>query len=804
MTDKVQIEGYCLKCKEHRLMQNPKPEWASNGSPATRGTCSVCGANMYKRGHTPLHDDVPKPEIVSKKSTKKKKKSKGSKAKSSSKSGGSKSRKGKLVIVESPAKAKTIGKYLGKGYTVKSSVGHVRDLLKSRLSVDVDNDFEPEYRVPNDKRKVVKELKAAAEKASEIYLATDPDREGEAIAWHVMESAEMDPKRTQRVVFQEITKGAVQKAFESPREIDMQRVDAQQARRILDRLVGYKLSPLLWRKVRGRLSAGRVQSVAVRLVVEREREIEEFEPEEYWTIGANLSQHKYDGDKNRPIFESRLHRIKGEEPVLSSEADVLPHVDALEKAFWTVGEVKLGTRIRRPAAPFTTSTLQQEASRKLGFGTTKTMRIAQQLYEGIDVGDEGTTGLITYMRTDSVTVSQTAQTQARDYITDRFGKKYVPDTPPTYKTRSKTAQEAHEAVRPTSVMRSPEQVKKYLKRDQYRLYELIWLRFTASQMSPAEYDTVRADIYAGDKNVAPDKRPYWFRASGSTLRFAGFLALYEETAPEDKPDDDQNKVPSDLKTAEEIDLIQLLPQQHFTQAPPRFSEATLVKSLEENGVGRPSTYASIIDTVQRRGYVERVDKRLQPTETGRVVNDILVEYFPDVLSVDFTARLEDELDSIAQGDKEWVPVIGGFYGNFAKRLATADEAIEKVDLQAEPEPVGRKCPTCDDGELLYREGRYGRFIGCSNFPKCRHTEQILVKTGVTCQNGGELIEKKTRRGKTFYGCTNYPECTFTSWKEPVKADKQGIWIQVNKETQECVACGLQAEAEKDKEKVAAD
>ncbi|MCB0033110.1 MAG: type I DNA topoisomerase, partial [Anaerolineales bacterium] len=466
--------------------------------------------------------------------------------------------------------------------------------------------------------------------------------------------------------------------------------------------------------------------------------------------------------------------------------------------------VREGERRRKPAAPFTTSTMQQEASRRLSFNTSKTMRIAQQLYEGIDVGDEGTTGLITYMRTDSVTVSQVAQTQAREYITDRFGKKYIPDTPPTYKTRSKTAQEAHEAVRPTSVVRSPEQVKKYLKRDQYRLYELIWLRFTASQMSPAEYDTVRADIYAGDKNVVPEKRPYWFRASGSTLRFAGFLALYEETAPEDKPDDDQNKVPSDLKEAEAIDLIQLLPQQHFTQAPPRFSEATLVKSLEENGVGRPSTYASIIDTVQKRGYVERVDKRLQPTETGRVVNDILVEYFPDVLSVDFTARLEDELDSIAQGDKEWVPVIGGFYGNFAKRLATADEAIEKVDLQAEPEPVGRKCPTCEEGDLLYREGRYGRFIGCSNFPKCRHTEQILVKTGVTCQNGGELIEKKTRRGKTFYGCTKYPECTFTSWKEPVKADKQGIWIQVNKNTQECVACGLQAEAEKDKEKVAAD
>lgn len=799
MSDEFQLEGYCLKCKEHRQMENIKPEWAANGSPATRGTCAVCGTNMYKRGHTPLHDNLPKPEITVSSRKKSSKKKKGKKKSSS------KRRSGKLVIVESPAKAKTIGKYLGKGYTVKSSVGHVRDLLKSRLSVDVENDFEPEYRVPNDKRKVVKELKAAAEKASEIFLATDPDREGEAIAWHVMESAEMEPERTQRVVFQEITKGAILEAFKSPREIDMQRVDAQQARRIVDRLVGYKLSPLLWRKVRGRLSAGRVQSVAVRLVVEREREIEEFEAEEYWSITANVSQDKYADEvaKDRPYFEARLHRIEGEEISLSSEEEVMPHVDALEKATWTVGKVKLGTRTRRPAAPFTTSTLQQEASRKLSFGTTKTMRVAQQLYEGIDIGEEGTVGLITYMRTDSVTISQTAQTQAREYLVDRFGEKYVPDEPPTYKTKSKTAQEAHEAIRPTSAMRDPKLIKKYLKRDQYRLYELIWLRFLGSQMSRAEYDTVRADIYAGGANVQPKKRPYWFRASGSELRFLGFLALYEETAPDDRPDDDQNRVPADLTEQEGIDLIQLMPNQHFTQAPPRFSEATLVKALEENGVGRPSTYAATIDTVQRRRYVERIDKRLQPTETGRVVNDILVEYFPDVLSVDFTARLEDELDSIAQGDKDWAPVIDGFWNNFEKRLETADASIEKVDLNLEPEPVGRKCPTCEDGDLLYREGRYGRFIGCSNFPKCRHTEQIIVRTGVTCQNGGELIEKKTRRGRVFYGCIKYPDCTFTSWKQPVKADEQGIWIQATKDSLQCEACGLKSEEELAKERAEA-
>lgn len=807
----LELEGYCLKCKAHRPMLHIKAEWASNGAPATRGTCATCGANMYKRGLTPLHDNLPKPEITavstSKKSKSKTKKSKKSSSRSRSSSSSTR-RSGKLVIVESPAKAKTIGKYLGRGYTVKASVGHVRDLLKSRLSVDVDNNFEPEYRVPNDKRKVVKDLIAAAEKASEIYLATDPDREGEAIAWHVLESAEMDPARTQRVEFQEITKTAVQKAFENPRQIDMQRVDAQQARRILDRLVGYKLSPLLWRKVRGRLSAGRVQSVAVRLVVEREREIEAFEPVEYWTLDAHLSQHKFEGQKKRPYFLAKLYRLKGEKPELNSEADVLPHLDALEKGTWTVGNVKLGTRRRNPAAPFTTSTLQQEASRKLGFGTTRTMRVAQQLYEGVDIGGEdGTTGLITYMRTDSVSVSADAQRMAREYISGKFGDSYMPDKPPTYRTKSKSAQEAHEAIRPTSVFRTPKQMKQFLKRDQYRLYELIWLRFVASQMSTAVYDTVRADIFAGEAQIVPAKRPYHFRATGSSLKFAGFLALYEETAPEDKPDDGENQVPADLLTDELLDLIKLLPDQHFTQPPPRFSEATLVKDLEENGVGRPSTYASIISTIQKRRYVEMVDKRLQPTETGRVVNDLLVEYFPDVLSVDFTARLEDELDSIAHGDKEWVPVIDGFYRNFERRLTVADEALPKVDLKAEPELVGRQCPTCEEGDLVYREGRYGRFIGCNRFPKCRHTEQILVKTGVTCaQNGGELIEKKTRRGRTFYGCTRYPDCEFTSWKLPVRADEAGIWVQQGKDKLSCEACGLKGDtavSENEKEKTKA-
>jgi DNA topoisomerase-1 len=790
-----QLVGYCFKCKEKRPILEPKAEWAANGTPGTRGTCPVCAGTIYKTGRTPAHDKLPKPEITPSKRKKSSPKKAGSKKKTKAKKSEVKAagqrRYGKLVIVESPAKAKTIGRYLGRGYNVKSSVGHVRDLLKSRLSVDVDNGFEPEYRVPNDKRKVVKELKEAAAKAKEIYLATDPDREGEAIAWHVLESAEMEPERTKRVVFQEITKPAIQAAFEHPREIDMDRVDAQQARRILDRLVGYKLSPLLWRKVHGRLSAGRVQSVAVRLVVEREREIDSFVPEEYWSLNAELSQQKFADETQRPFFIAKFHKFKGENPILNSEAAVMPHVDALEKAAWTIGEVRLGTRTRRPAAPFTTSTLQQEASRQINFGASKTMRIAQQLYEGVDIGeDDGAVGLITYMRTDSVNVSQEAQTLTRDYIREKFGEAYVPDTPPVYKTKAKAAQEAHEAVRPTSVRRSPKKMKQFLSRDQYRLYKLVWERFVASQMESAVYDTVSADIWAGAAQVTPEKRPYLFRSTGSTLRFAGFLQLYEESNPEDRPDDLGDQVPSDLQTSEIVDLMRLLPEQHFTQPPPRFSEASLVKAMEEQGIGRPSTYAATLSTIEKRGYIEKEKRRLFPTETGQIVNDLLVEHFPNILSADFTARLEDELDEIAQG-KDWVPVIEGFYQRFSKNLEKADAAIPKIDLKREVEPVGRDCPDCGS-PLVYRDGRYGRFIGCSNFPKCRYTEQILIKMGVTCpKDGGELIEKRTKRGRVFYGCANYPDCDWTSWKRPLPQPCRkcgGVVVQINNDTAECTQC----------------
>lgn len=783
-------------------MLEATPEWAANGSPGTRGKCPVCSGTIYKQGRTPAHDSLPKPAIVAPKNSKpspsKKKGTTKKQATTSKKTPKSSMGRGdKLVVVESPAKAKTIGRYLGRGYVVKSSLGHVRDLLKSRLSVDIENDFAPEYRVPNEKRALVKELKEAAARSSEIFLATDPDREGEAIAWHVMEAAEMDPARTKRVVFQEITQPAIRAAFEQPRDIDMDRVEAQQARRVLDRLVGYQLSPLLWRKIHGRLSAGRVQSVAVRLVVEREREIDAFNTEEYWTIDAELSQTKFRVDprgngNRRPYFIGRLHRINGVEPELGGEDAVRPHVEALGAAKWDVGDVNLGTRTRRPTAPFTTSTLQQEASRRLGLGTTRTMRIAQELYEGVDIGEEGDTGLITYMRTDSVTVAGIAQEQARDYIGETYGAEYLPDKPPVYKTRSKTAQEAHEAIRPTGVARTPAAVKPHLSKDQYRLYKLIWERFVASQMAPAIYDTVSAELWAGPAAVPFEERPYLFRASGSTLTFRGFLAVYgtEDPDEETEQDIDAPQIPSDLVTGEPLDLLKLLPEQHFTQPPPRYSEASLVKALEENGIGRPSTYASIISTIQNRGYVDQEQKRLRPTEIGGIVNDMLVQYFPDVVSLDFTARMEDELDEIAEG-KAWVPVIGEFYQQFAQDLARADEALPKLDLKREPEYVGRDCPLSGH-PLVFRQGRFGRFIGCSHYPNCRYTEQILVKVGVTCPNcGNDLIEKRSKRGRVFYGCSNYPNCEWTNWKKPLTTPCpvcNGVMVQENKEIAKCTVC----------------
>jgi DNA topoisomerase-1 len=754
------MEAYCVKCKTKREVNNPLPVFTSGGTPATRGTCTVCGTNLVRMGRTEAHAGISAAEKPARPPAK---------------------RNGKLVIVESPAKARTVGRFLGKGYTVKASVGHVRDLLKSQLSVDVEHDFAPKYRVPNEKRPVVKEIKALAKNAEEVFLATDPDREGEAIAWHLLESAEIDPQITKRVVFHEITEPAVAEAFSHPRDIDMSLVDAQQARRVLDRLVGYNLSPLLWRKVRSRLSAGRVQSVALRLVVERESEIQDFIPVEYWTIAAELLP---EGGKD--LFTARLSKIDGEEPDLTGEALVKPILADMQIAAYAIARIKQGERRRNPAAPYTTSTLQQEASRRLGYTARRTMALAQQLYEGIDVGEGGTIGLITYMRTDSTNVSELAQAEARQFIGERYGAVFVPKEPPQYKTRARGAQEAHEAVRPTSVLRQPAAIKDFLSRDQFRLYQLIWMRFVASQMAPAVFDTLSVEVTG--KTASHE---YLLRASGSTVRFAGFLVVYEEARQEDeKPEDDEDvRIPTGLSEGQKQTLKRLLPEQHFTQPPPRFSEATLVRTLEENGIGRPSTYAPILSTLQARGYVLRESKRLIPTETGTLVNDLITEHFPDIVDVGFTARMEEDLDRIAAGEQPWINTIREFYAPFSQKVAQADKAIP--EMKTGPEPIGRACPECGH-DLVIRWGRYGKFISCSNFPDCRYTEAWLEKIGVLCpKDGGEIVERKTRKNRVFYGCANYPNCDFTSWKRPLPTacpNCGGLLVVADKRNAQCLSC----------------
>ncbi len=760
MTDTIQ--AYCMKCRAKRDMDNAEATFTANGKPGTRGECAVCGTTLFRMGETPAHEGMERP-IVEQKPRKKTKRKKKSRAKS--KNGGVR-RKGKLVIVESPAKARTVGNFLGKDYTVRASKGHVRDLLVTQLSVDVENDFEPKYRVPNKKRDTVKELKAEAAKAEEIILATDPDREGEAIAWHLIHAADMESDRIKRVVFHEITDDAVNHAFAHPRSIDMDLVNAQQARRIIDRLVGYPITELLWDRVRNRLSAGRVQSVALRIVVDREREIDAFVPEEYWTLDAKLRKQAED----RAPFVAKLAKINGEDFSLGSEEDVRPHLEVLGDGVFIVDSVKRGTRKRRPSAPFTTSTLQQDASRRYGFNAKRTMRNAQQLYEGIDIGGEGTVGLITYMRTDSTNVSPQAQQDTRDYVTKRFSAEYLPEKPPTYKTKAKGAQEAHEAIRPTKVLREPSALKEYLSRDQYKLYTLIWERFVASQMSPAVYNTLRVEIRAGGD---ADNTPYLFRVSGSAIKFRGFMAIYEETRDEDAvPDEDEGRILPEMVAGEVLDLIQLLPEQHFTQPPPRYTEASLVRTLEEYGIGRPSTYAPTVAIIQDRDYVEKQDKRLVPTDIGKTVNDLLVEYFPEVVDYQFTARMEDELDEVAEGKVEWRPMLHEFYDPFEKQLVYARDNMPQVRQE---EYVGRICPTCEEGDLIVKYGRWGKFIGCTNYPDCKHTEPYLEFTGVTCpqcggehggEHSGELVVRKTKRGRTFYGCSRYPDCDYSAWKLP--------------------------------------
>lgn len=671
-----------------------------------------------------------------------------------------------LVVVESPTKARTLSKLLSRPYEVKASMGHVKDLPKSRLGVDVDDNFTPRYIVIKGKGPVIKELKDAARRAATVYMATDPDREGEAISWHLSEVLRPVNPQIRRIEFHEVTKEAVTRAIRHPREIDQNLVNAQQARRILDRLVGYKLSPLLWRKIRGGLSAGRVQSVAVRLIVDREREIEAFVPREYWSIEGTFRTRAGESFTARLFArDGQKYGAPGDEDaaVIATEADASALAALLRRAAYAVAEVRRKDQARHPAPPFVTSTLQQEANRKLGFSASRTMAVAQQLYEGLDVGAGGPVGLITYMRTDSVRVAAPAQHEARDYITRTFGEAYLPERPRQYRSR-RDAQDAHEAIRPTSVARTPERLKPYLRSDQLRLYRLIWERFLASQMASAVMDTLSVDIAGRGPEASgagAGGGEFLFRATGSRVKFPGFLILYRE-ARENGEEEREGWLPP-LEGGEPLALAALDPERHFTQPPPRYTEASLVRALEERGIGRPSTYAPTIETIKKRGYVTARDRRLVPTDVGRMVTDLLVEHFPEIVDVDFTARVEDDLDHIEDGRADWQQIVRNFYEPFEKTLERAEEKIPVVEM---PEvEIGEPCPQCGR-PLVRKHGRFGEFIACSGYPECRYTRPVGI--GVACPRcGGEIVARRTRRGRTFYGCATYPACTFTSWDRPV-------------------------------------
>ena len=660
-----------------------------------------------------------------------------------------------LIIVESPTKAKTIKKFLPARYVVKASVGHVRDLPKSTLGVDVQNDFSPRYLTIKGKGDIIKDLKAAAKSASEVYLATDPDREGEAIAWHLAELLKLDnPKR---IELHEITKDAALAAIKDPHPIDMPRVNAQQARRILDRLVGYKISPLLWAKVRGGLSAGRVQSVAVRLIVDREREIRAFIPREYWTITAQLLS-----SGSPMLFPADLFQIDGAKAEITNVEQAEAIMAALRGASYRVASVKTRETRRNAAAPFTTSTLQQEASRKLKFRVRKTMQVAQALYEGVDLGgSEGTQGLITYMRTDSNRISDSAREAARSYIIERFGEDYHV-AGRQFKLKE-GAQDAHEAIRPTSVFRTPESLSGILKRDELRLYQLVWERFVASQMAPAVFDQTTADIVAADR--------FTFRATGSVLKFPGFTAVYEEGVDDAGPVDllagakgKARPILPKLTEGEQVVAKSVEPKQHFTEPPPRFTEATLVRALEENGIGRPSTYSAIVETIQARGYVEQIERRFLPTEIGEAVNDLLAEHFKDIVDLKFTASMEAKLDELSEAGGDWAStakILSDFYGPFSRDLEEAERKLPKFEQR--DEPTDEVCPNCGK-PMVIKTGRFGRFMSCTGYPECKTTKPILKDTGAKCPKcGGMIAERKSRKGRTFYGCANYPTCDFVSW-----------------------------------------
>ncbi len=670
------------------------------------------------------------------------------------------SMKKNLVIVESPAKARTLGRILGKRYSLKASMGHIRDLPRSQLGVDVKNNFVPKYVVPRGKRKIVLELKEAAKTAATIYLATDPDREGEAIAWHLVEVTRSNQTPYHRVVFHEITDEAIARAFKHPRSIDMQLVNAQQARRIMDRLVGYKISPLLWRKVRRGLSAGRVQSVALRIIVDREREIEKFIPEEYWTIEAELRKKV---PVEAAVFRATLvGLIDGTKLDIHNQKEATEIGDELRPAAYNVIKVKTKKVTRQPAPPFITSTLQQEAWRKLRFTAKQTMAIAQQLYEGLTIGDEGRVGLITYMRTDSTRVARSAVVEAREFISDKYGPQFIPPRARSFVRTVKGAQEAHEAIRPTKVWREPSLIKAYLTAAQFKLYQLIWKRMVASQMSAALFDNTAVDIQAR----CPDsKTKYLLRTSCSVSRFPGFMILYTEGKDEDEKEGKRSSPLPLLEKGDELELLGLSPEQHFTQPPSRFTEATLVKMLEQWGIGRPSTYAPILSTIQERSYVTKAKGSFQPTELGFVVNDLLVKHFSNIVDIKFTAHMEEGLDEVANQNRDWVGVVQDFYIPFEKSLQTASLLMEKVKLA--DELTEEICPECGK-PLVIKIGRYGKFLACSGYPECKYTKAFQVKIGVSCpQCGSELVERLSKKKRVFYGCSNYPTCQFATNFRPL-------------------------------------
>jgi DNA topoisomerase-1 len=709
-----------------------------------------------------------------------------------------------LVIVESPAKARTVGQILGNKYVVTASQGHVRDLPKSKIGVDVAQDFEPSYVIMKEKQALLTQIKKAGKEAKQVYLATDPDREGEAISWHLQAAADWEDLATppKRVVFHEITKEAVEEAFRNPREIDMQLVNAQQARRILDRLVGYQISPLLWRRVQRGTSAGRVQSVSLRMVVDREREIEAFIPVESWTIDNLLRKAGTEAtEKNQ--FSASLHSVKGDRARISipNEEDARRYESEMADADYKVAEVRKRDVRQRPSAPFTTSTMQQEAGRKLRFTAQRTMAVAQQLYEGLTVGSEGQIGLITYMRTDSTQVASSAIEEVRDYIQGRYGKDHLPAKPRVYTRAAKGAQEAHEAVRPTSIKRDPASLKGYLSGEQLNLYTLIWSRMLASQMEDArsEATTLNIDAVCKGSGVV-----YNFRASGSVLRFAGFRSVYMEGRDDSAETDDKKTLPA-LAVGDALSCSKLDANQHFTEPPPRFTEATLIKMMEEKGIGRPSTYAPTIGTLIDRSYVERERNRLTPTKLGITVTDLLTEYFTDIMDLDFTAKMEEELDDVSRGERDWVPMLGEFYGPFEKALSNADESMPKVRMDEETDEVcdcggSDKCEHTDTcgKPMVIKTGRFGRFMACTGFPECRKTKPILKKTGVSCPKpdcGGDIVERRAKgRGRSFYGCSNYPECDLILNQQPLPTpcpECAGLMVMKGRNNSACTNCSWQ-------------